>query len=48
MFDENNNQYLNTNFDISSFEILKTLGREVYGKILLQNIKNQVIYMQLK
>ena len=39
IFNENNTQYLNTNVDISSFEILKTIGRGAYGKILLAEYK---------
>ena len=39
IFNENNTQYLNTNVDISSFEILTTIGRGAYGKILLAEYK---------
>ena len=39
IFNENTTQYLNTNVDISSFEIIKTIGRGAYGKILLAEYK---------
>ena len=33
------NQIVNTNIDISTFEILKTIGRGSYGKILVAEYK---------